>query len=832
MMAEVRDGILTFVNGQAMVSFLSKKGVMTAPTRVANGQLDVELAKLAGQPGEIAVELELESGQPWHVCPKGKDRQRFSSHQPIVSSIPQRTGSNNRPPLLQNNRPTPQAAAPVVGEFHNPYNFIPAPPRNTSHTDLGDHEPVGHDCYCEGHWSGRITVRMVTETPLLLVDAANLREDQTTKHKTYPVRRGPNGDPLIAPTGIKGMLRAAFEAVTNSRMGVFASHNDRLAYRMKTDEALRLIPARVEGNGTRLRFFFGTSPHQATGIPVPEDCLKAKKPLGRMYAAWVSISKLANYAHQDHVWALIEEDVHWDKKKERYDFQYWKVLDLNHDKSQLPRAAGKSQRHVQGYLCITNKNFGRKHDERLFFYDSSPNTDTATIDATLVKSWENLIRNYQEIHEEERKQGAQRPPALPSDCVWSRHIVNGKEERRLTDDTLCYAEIATLDTKITVKALYPVMISRQLFSCSPEELLEDSLAQLLPPSDYPEFSPADRVFGWVRQQGNGAYRGQLRVGSVAYDPVASVPERPIADFPTECHDTLPLAILGQPKPQQVRFYCAEDRTGNPLEGTHTKQEGFVSGRYLRGRKIYPHHGGLPTGYWANPTEDRTHSHPVEGRFQEYRRRPFRKNVHDTAFIEKDSQNRSVEGWIKPQVHFTFTIDVVNLSTVELGALLWLLSLKEDTQAPAFHRLGGGKPLGLGSVRLWIEDTQLWRGEDWQQYFSTLLPIEPPVFEQDTAIRAFKKAVCKAYPGESFSQVPFIAAFLQAARGFHDKPIHYPRTRPTGCEGPVPLAEKGENFKWFSENERTNNRPVSLGALTDDSGLPYFQEREQHGGWRR
>lgn len=41
-----------------------------------------------------------------------------------------------------------------------------------------------------------------------------------------------DGEVLLDPTAIKGMLRSAFEAVTNSRMGVFHEHSERLSVRL------------------------------------------------------------------------------------------------------------------------------------------------------------------------------------------------------------------------------------------------------------------------------------------------------------------------------------------------------------------------------------------------------------------------------------------------------------------------------------------------------------------------------------------------------------------------------------------------------------------------
>ena len=52
--------------------------------------------------------------------------------------------------------------------FHNPYNFVPAPPRSDDPGDgeLGNRPPVGHDRFHDGYFTGRITVKMTVATPL------------------------------------------------------------------------------------------------------------------------------------------------------------------------------------------------------------------------------------------------------------------------------------------------------------------------------------------------------------------------------------------------------------------------------------------------------------------------------------------------------------------------------------------------------------------------------------------------------------------------------------------------------------------------------------------
>ncbi len=149
----------------------------------------------------------------------------------------------------------PRPVKPVHNGFHNPYNFISAPPPNRGHRELGHHAPAGHDRYHPDKWSGRIHIRIETKTPLLLPDAAKATTD-SHKHKTFPLRRGADGNPYLAPTSLRGALRAAYEAVTNSRFGVFEKHGTPLARRMEAGEGLAMVPARVR-NASTLELFFG-----------------------------------------------------------------------------------------------------------------------------------------------------------------------------------------------------------------------------------------------------------------------------------------------------------------------------------------------------------------------------------------------------------------------------------------------------------------------------------------------------------------------------------------------------------------------------------------------
>ncbi|PSB56796.1 TIGR03986 family CRISPR-associated RAMP protein, partial [filamentous cyanobacterium CCP1] len=399
----------------------------------------------------------------------------------------------------------------------------------------------------------------------------------------------------------------------------------------------------------------------------------------------------------------------------------------------------------------------------------------------------------------------------PGKTGWSRHIYTN-EAVKLKPGTLCYVQINN-DNEIT--AIIPVTVSRQLFKTTPESLLAESLK---PAEKMSELSPADRVFGWVYQKGKGSYKGNLRIGVVKCE--TDDWEQPLGN------EGLPLAILGQPKPQQARFYVAEDEHGTPLKET-PKEEGYRSDRGLRGRKVYPHHRNLPSGYWDNPTVDRTQTEQ-NGHFQEYRR-PKLDGVE-----QRDDQNRSIQSWVKAGVTFRFTIDITNLSDVELGALLWLLTLPKEH----YHRLGGGKPLGFGSVRLEMdwEKTDLRQGKEWNEFYLSLdSAVSPNHKDAEATIATFKQAIEQVYGGsnkKTFEQIQMIQAFCRCAKGYEDgKPIHYPRARQDSQSSnePVPPHPEGRAFEWFVANERIgqgSGPKVSLPPLWNDQGLPILNARSQ------
>ena len=765
-----------------------------------------------------------------------------------------------RPLKVNPARPRPTKTSPPRerserqhGRFHNPYTFVPSPPRDKIKPGefAGDFDPLknnlDHVSLNEDLWTGHIPIKITTVTPLVLLkDDSGERE--LTKHQKYDVHS------RIPESSLRGMLRSAYEVVTNSRYSCFRN-NDRLAYRMETRESVKLIPTIIKKsqNTEKLEayFFTGTTFPKSNGPKKPPknnqkiSADSAKK--CAMYAAMLTCyknkkdktvlnGKYKNPKTGDKVYAEI---ILCDKQR----YLYWKASQiwLKSDCTKTPKPSNvpdtwnknslyKDENNnpvikvVEGTVLITNQNIDGKHDERIFFLDSAiRGAQKIEIDDDHKKSWNELIKNYRDVHTDDdifnRKDvnGEDKKPwevfknrQNTTEYAWSPHLYHKGE--RIQGGTMAYARCKIDDETGTIKkviALFPVMISRELYENTPKELLDKSLR---PAEKLDDLSPADRLFGWTSQEESidPSYKSRIRV-------VCEDSERPtiLKDFQ---NNPLPLAILGQPKPEQGRFYVAADEEGTPQHCVRKQKAGYdMNGKkQLRGRKHYWHHKSLETGkdkakdYW-DPSKDQN---------QEYIRTD---RVGDT-------QNRSIKGWIKPDNEFRATLYVQNLQPKEVGGLLWLLSLNdnlnEDDDKHHF-RLGYGKPLGFGSVKIEIDADRLEsrclplaNDKDWKAYYASLDAIPPAKLndeQQKQFTQQFMKIMVDTYsPSKAnFENLTFIKGFLRVLQGpIKDAPIHYPRLSPTPDRD-------GKNFKWFMANEK--GKQLALPDVNDDNdaGLPYI-----------
>lgn len=138
-------------------------------------------------------------------------------------------------------------------------------------------------------------------------------------------------------------------------------------------------------------------------------------------------------------------------------------------------------------------------------------------------------------------------------------------------------------------------------------------------------------------------------------------------------------ILGTPKPTTFQHYLVQ-RNPDPIQINQKPK------KVLDDYKVVPEHDSVIRGhkrYWH------------KGIVQASELKEISDNIKAP---EEDTQHTQIKP-VAPGVTFTFKIHFENLTKVELGLLLWVLTLPGDAQTEYRHKLGMGKPLGMGAVHL-------------------------------------------------------------------------------------------------------------------------------------
>lgn len=671
--------------------------------------------------------------------------------------------------------------------FLNPYNFVRAlPVTDQGDPLLGRCMPPPHDRYVG--LSGRIECKLTAKTPLFTADAEGATTDENGHVTLRFFQYG--GKSAIPASSLRGAVRSVFEAATSSCYSVFTGHR-RLSYHLDSRRAPQLVPARVERDAKGkwwLRLLTGTTPLQvgrtSSGIQyaawfyrfwplepsntltrTPPSSPKVRDFQGRRSKS-VGGKSLKGLGHKSRCYALLEEVQHPHPR-----IKFWDVLDISDDPSKLPAPAGSRQRVEEGWLCLNNQNIEAKHSERFFFRSPSNKAGPTTIELPpkVREEYEDLIRDYQDRHQDEVKK--RKDPSIPAGdkAAFSRFVYSPKEQT-LMGGELVYVFLEGTASHPEAKFMVPVSVPRVSYERSIGELLQG----LHKCTEYDQLCPACRTFGWVYGTGDPRQEALEPDKPIAYAGRVHFTHAELDLSTNPGHFDTTLAILSTPKPTTTRFYL-KDRNEKAQDGLDDEQVNYDSpSQVLRGRKIYRHHGDQLSQ-------------------QEFKR----------AGGIKDDQNRTLKGIQKDGSCFTFTVRFENLAEIELGALLW--SLEMDGW---YHRIGLGKPLGFGSAKLQIIGLDLL--DPHVRYPTGLNQVLAR--SKSDMISQFKQAMKARYNGD-FDELVNIVDLGELLADSPAIPIHYPRTD-------AKPSKDGKNFEWFMGNTRSGGPRLTLPLAPDDSeGLP-------------
>ena len=708
--------------------------------------------------------------------------------------------------------------------WHHAYNGIPAirEPRDGNGPNSAlykDGIPSGHDHLAASRLSGELAVEIVVASP-------TIPGQQTADGRVVVASRSgdPKGartweDATIPVTTLKGVLSSAYEAVTASRMRVFGPHDHVLTHRRTTQEATVLYPVLLmpdeKGAGLRARVMLGKNeaprsdrewgkPAYVCTAVLPDSLTSAtaifsaegkrlysgahnskkrdKRRKGSDKAAEARLEELRRVApHLKQISFSAQSEKFYDSKRfivkdicgERFCGTRGRPIET------LDRADGVVVRLTPpgaGPLIDT------KYNEFIFF-DANPHPTYLAVSEEILDGLVEVVHSYIEnIRALKRREDRRKAAGLPridpdsdtrtSDApnTWLVDtIINGENAPGLDADRNAIRahliELAGSDPGLPLFAsidngkitgLTPSQVGRRtgVQALSPAQLAE--AAGVAPARTRGQASAADRMWGFVADEKEedadqaAAVRGRITIRPVipAAPPTG---QQGWLRLPKGDAKGWILPTLASPKPSTGAPYL-RTKTGVALDEALTRAQTFQPDQVLI-RKVYPTHRALLSAR----NDGLPHAARLSG--------------------TKDPGDTAVGSYLAPGAVFHTTIAFEGLTAEELAVLVWLLTprrlvplsgkrRKASRSAVGYHRLGFGKPLGLGAVEIRATDVVVRDGAglaDGYQDLTGCLGCPPPKSDRDTPEQRLGKILSRLPRG--FNQRLSVRAFVRAAYGW-------------------------------------------------------------------
>ena len=131
-----------------------------------------------------------------------------------------------------------------MSKFYKPSKPVPTLNRSAvpEGNAMGDRAPAGHHRYMPDRWTGSLDLLLKARTPLLLLDGFSREIDKKNEHQTVDTRSH------LLRTQLKGVLRSAYEMITNSRLGCVEPYTKPLKYRSprkQEKQSYNAAPAKI-----------------------------------------------------------------------------------------------------------------------------------------------------------------------------------------------------------------------------------------------------------------------------------------------------------------------------------------------------------------------------------------------------------------------------------------------------------------------------------------------------------------------------------------------------------------------------------------------------------
>jgi CRISPR-associated protein (TIGR03986 family) len=547
-----------------------------------------------------------------------------------------------------------------------PYNFVPLPD-NVITVALND-LPL-QDRYDPDRLTGYIECSLTTESPVYVRCPFTLEEYQRAQQKALEddipwrerVKNNPDffhSDPAKTPripgSSLRGMLRSLVEIVGYGKVEAVTAN--RLVYRSVGDTT-----SHGETYRNRIMHYDGQGRNRE-GKPC------------RQYTPLVQ----AGYLHQ----RAGEWWIHPAQKVNGTTYARIRIDDIPRKLERLSGCHNAERIYVHpsdfDYQGVRG-GFLQVRSARVLRMSEQP--DAGLIEGTLARSGEMASKRTEAVVF--REDGETAPIQVPEEMILTyRDQISPEQEALLGKNGVLNEGQPVFYLLERGKLVFfgHTMMMRLPYPGAPLDFVPKALR------DPAQVDLAEAIFGYTKKSGEGLARAYG--GRVFMTDAVLVPGQ--TDFLLEHGKVITPKILGSPKPTTFQHYLVQaepDRVeiGQTKDGRPKYEKRLADyaadspGRtVIRGHKFYWH-------------KDNVAAADIQEALDKLRDEHGKENEHDTQHTQ-----------MKPVcagVHFKFRLYFENLSPVELGALMWTLTLPGEPSKQYRHSIGMGKPLGLGAINL-------------------------------------------------------------------------------------------------------------------------------------
>ncbi|MDD4273329.1 MAG: TIGR03986 family CRISPR-associated RAMP protein [Desulfobacter postgatei] len=738
---------------------------------------------------------------------------------------------NDSPPIV----PLPTAHS----KFYNPYHFIPVKKPNTeAWTEKNKYgkekSPHSHGFYRKTSddqtrlYHGRIICRLTSETPFFI--GAGIPEGQKgNKERNIAALKENyrlNGKLAIPATSLRGMISSLAEAASNSAMRVMDSGI--ISYRKPMKPMKPPLTLSALGMVTKRGDVFHLIPLAMPTMKLRQEQYRLDHQYKTMFPD--GLAKLKIYLNDAYSNPAMEIFINstdtWTPDTGRIYYLPLDSLSLKngsikkHVRLRTPTGddrflIGQKQKTGNGVPSLTSgpnmvpgilRILGKRHREKdipknkkhelfipvppEFVDDPHGFLDTANtfpIQAKAVEDFEEIARQQtQSQKQEDISLDEERLPFhLKGTCRENDHTI------RIKHGDIVYFRPDSTGSEVAEISFSSIW--RGKTNGTTDAFLPDE--NLLPFNrNRNRISPAELLFGFTEnskkedENDHGlAFAGKLRISAGTLRPKFS--QKSETDLlETEVH----LKALAAPKPPCPAFYFKDKKTGEAYIEKPNLNAGIHG---IQGRKMYLHAMREPedssrvqkitsTGKTTGPADQMTWpwiGHLDERNHLKTRCRP-----------------------VASDIEFFFHLDFNNLSPWEIGLLCYALRPGDTFR----HKIGMGKPIGLGTVKIDIAALQT---IDRQARYNDSAQNTERYNEGAWVDKKLEKQILELYGENGISSTPgklnpqdckkkftetmdtdiARAIELLGNPGHVKNPVHYPQVNDENIEK--------ENFKWFERN---------------------------------